>query len=102
MHSAAALADQPAITAHFKPGFTAYSNVLVDSGLVGQLKPTELALYIVIGRFSTGFLRFHAIIGRDRALLRTEFERILMTLWGSRAAVRRAEHRRAGLAGGRG
>ena len=68
MHSAAALADQPAITAHFKPGFTAYSNVLVDSGLVGQLKPTELALYIVIGRFSTGFLRFHAIIGEQKLM----------------------------------
>jgi hypothetical protein len=55
-------------SAILKPGFTALSNGLVDSGLLARLKPTELALFLVLGRFSTGFLRLHAIIGEQKLL----------------------------------
>ena len=62
-----ALADPP-VTAILKPGFTALSNALVDSGLLAQLKPTEVNLYLVLARFSTGFLRLQAVIGEQKLL----------------------------------
>lgn len=54
------------VTAILKPGFTALSNGLIDSGLLSQLKPTELTLFLVLCRFSTGFLRLRAIIGEAK------------------------------------
>jgi len=54
------------VTAILKPGFTALSNGLIDSGLLPQLKPTELVLFLVLCRFSTGFLRLRAIIGEAK------------------------------------
>lgn len=62
-----ALADPP-ITAILKPGFTALSNALIDSGLLAQLKPTEVNLFLVLARFSTGFLRLQAVIGEQKLL----------------------------------
>lgn len=62
-----ALADPP-VTALLKPGFTALSNGLIDSGLLAQLTRTELALFLVLCRFSTGFLRLQASIGEQKLL----------------------------------
>ncbi len=62
-----ALADPP-ITAILKPGFTAISNALIDSGLLAQLKPTEVKVFLVLARFSTGFLRFQAVIGEQKLM----------------------------------
>lgn len=62
-----ALADPP-VTALLKPGFTALSNALIDSGLLGQLKPTELTVFLVLARFSTGFLRLQAVIGEQKLM----------------------------------
>lgn len=62
-----ALADPP-VTAILKPGFTALSNALIDSGLLAQLKPTEVNLFLVLARFSTGFLRLQAVIGEQKLL----------------------------------
>lgn len=62
-----ALADPP-VTAVLKPGFTALSNALIDSGLLAQLKPTEVNLFLVLARFSTGFLRLQAIIGEQKLM----------------------------------
>jgi len=64
----AALADPPVVTAHLKPGFTAVSNALVDQGYLGLLTHVEFKLLTVIGRFSTGFLRLHAIIGEQKLM----------------------------------
>lgn len=65
----AALAEAPAAAIPIlKPGFTALSNALIDSGLLSQLKPTELALFLILSRFSTGFLRLRAIIGESKLL----------------------------------
>lgn len=65
----AALAEAPAAAIPIlKPGFTALSNALIDSGLLSQLKPTELALFLILCRFSTGFLRLRAIIGESKLL----------------------------------
>lgn len=65
----AALAEAPAAAIPIlKPGFTALSNALVDSGLLSQLKPTELTLFLILCRFSTGFLRLRAIIGESKLL----------------------------------
>lgn len=62
-----ALAEPP-VTAILKPGFTALSNALIDSGLLAQLKPTEVNLFLVLARFSTGFLRLQAIIGEQKLM----------------------------------
>ena len=64
----AAVADPPGVTAHLKPGFTAVSNALVDLGYLAQLTYVEFKLITVIGRFSTGFLRLHAIIGEQKLM----------------------------------
>jgi len=65
--STPALADPP-ITAILRPGFTALSNALIDSGLLAQLKPTEVKVFLVLARFSTGFLRFQAVIGEQKLM----------------------------------
>ena len=62
-----ALSDSP-VTALLRPGFTALSNALVDSGLLAKLKPTEVNLFLVLARFSTGFLRLQAVIGEQKLL----------------------------------
>lgn len=65
----AALAEAPAAAVPIlKPGFTALSNGLIDSGLLSILKPTELTLFLILCRFSTGFLRLRAIIGESKLL----------------------------------
>ena len=65
----AAYAEAPAAAVPIlKPGFTALSNALIDSGLLAQLKPTEVNLFLVLGRFSTGFLRLQAVIGEQKLL----------------------------------
>ena len=61
-----ALADPPSVTALLKPGFTALSNGLIDSGLLAKLTRIELALFLVLCRFSTGFLRLQATIGEQK------------------------------------
>ena len=67
MQSAAhAEAPASAVVPILKPGFTALSNALIDSGLLSQLKPTELTLFLILCRFSTGFLRLRAIIGESK------------------------------------
>jgi len=68
MNSAARAEASPATSALLKSGFTALSNGLVDSGLLARLKPTELTLFLVLSRFSTGFLRLHAIVGEQKLL----------------------------------
>ena len=64
---ATALAAPP-VVAHLKPGFTAVSNALVDLGYLTQLTYVEFKLLTVIGRFSTGFLRLHAIVGEQKLM----------------------------------
>lgn len=65
----AALAEAPAAAVPIlKPGFTALSNALIDSGLLAQLKPTEVSVFLVLARFSTGFLRLQAVIGEQKLM----------------------------------
>lgn len=65
----AAYAEAPgAAVPILKPGFTAISNALVDSGLLAQLKRIEINLFFVLARFSTGFLRLQAVIGEQKLM----------------------------------
>ncbi|ODT73392.1 hypothetical protein ABS71_07245 [bacterium SCN 62-11] len=65
-----AVAEPPA-EGVLKPGFTAIPNVLWDSGIMRQLKHSELMVFLVLYRFTAGYLRSWTCVGETLLLQMT-------------------------------
>lgn len=62
---------EPPVEGVLKPGFTAIPNVLWDSGILSQLKHSELIVFLVLYRFTAGYLRSWTCVGETLLLQMT-------------------------------
>lgn len=77
---------EPPVEGVLKPGFTAIPNLLWDSGILSQLKHSELIVFLVLYRFTAGYLRSWTCVGETLLLQMTSLS--ASTLYEAKRGLR--------------